>query len=72
MELEKEIEKIQNNLQARDFKTAFEKKNMFKNVVEIVPVWDPKKQYFVYYEGPGPLSDDGIWNFLSNLLKIRS
>ena len=34
MELEKEIEKIQNNLQARDFKTAFEKAN---KLVKLLP-----------------------------------
>ena len=34
--------------------------NMFKNIVEIMSIWDLKRPYFVYYEGPGPLSDDGI------------
>ena len=33
---------------------------MFKMFVELMSAWDLKRQYFVYYEGPGPLSDDGI------------
>ena len=35
-------------------------------------IWDLKRPYFVYYEGPGPLSEDGIKIVLSNLLEIRS
>ena len=36
---------------------------IFENVkilVKIISIWDLKRPYFVYYEGPGPLSDDGI------------
>ena len=34
--------------------------NIFKMLVKIMSIWDLKRPYFVYYEGPGPLSDDGI------------
>ena len=56
---------------AEDFGIFQNPKKIGKHI-KIISIWDLKRQYVVYREGPGPLSKDGILNFLSNLLKIRS